>query len=397
MVFSGGLSSPKERPRGSEDRRRPLGEAIAARRAEQRPAGDAGLLTVGMLSARTTNLSVLASERIAAASTASTYRRLQRFFQFAELGEDWAAPVVAGLARLEGPLTLVLDRTNWKVGRREINLLVLAVATRRHRVGLMWTVLDRAGNSGATERIALIERYIALFGKESIGLLLGDREFIGTEWLNYLMEKDIPFVIRMREGQRATTAEGRSGSLGRLLVGPGGTARRHRHPRRHGARRRARPRRRRPRRPPEGPRAGHRRHQPPGRPRARRLSQALGHRVLLRRRQDPRPQPRGHPPHLPRASSRSSSPSSPSPSPGPAPPPPGSSAARPARKKHGYLAKSVFRIGLDHLRRQLRAGTLSPPTIGPDLARPQVLQSSCSVTRSKGGLTPARQIRVSCP
>ena len=64
-------------------------------------------------------------------------------------------------------------------------MLMLAVRTRRGRLGLMWTVLDRAGNSGAKERVALIERYIARFGQESIGLLLGDREFIGTEWLNY--------------------------------------------------------------------------------------------------------------------------------------------------------------------------------------------------------------------
>jgi hypothetical protein len=179
-------------------------------------------LALGMLSARTTNLSVLASEWTGPALVSSTYRRLQRFFQFAEVAEDWAAAVAAGLLRLEGPLTLVLDRTNWKVGRREINLLVLAVATRRHRVALMWTVLDRAGNSGAPERIALIERFIAIFGRERIGLLLGDREFIGTEWLNWLIGNDIPFVIRMRAGQRATTAEGRTGSLGRLLVGPGG-------------------------------------------------------------------------------------------------------------------------------------------------------------------------------
>jgi hypothetical protein len=179
-------------------------------------------LTIGMLSARTTNLSVLASEWTGTALVGSTYRRLQRFFQFADVGEDWAALVVAGLLQLEGPLTLVLDRTNWKVGRRDINLLVLAVTTRRHRVALMWTVLDRAGNSGAPERIALIERFIASFGRERIGLLLGDREFIGTEWLNFLIEKDIPFVIRMRAGQRATTAEGRTGSLGRLLAAPGG-------------------------------------------------------------------------------------------------------------------------------------------------------------------------------
>jgi hypothetical protein len=181
-----------------------------------------GFLAVAMLSARTPNLSVLASERPGAVLTSSTYRRLQRFFQFADLAADWAAPVVAGLLRLDGPLTLVLDRTNWKVGRREINLLVLAVTTRRHRVALMWTVLDRAGNSGAPERIALIERFVAAFGKARIGLLLGDREFIGTEWLNYLIRHDIPFVIRMRAGQRATTAEGRCGSLGRLLVEPGG-------------------------------------------------------------------------------------------------------------------------------------------------------------------------------
>jgi hypothetical protein len=179
-------------------------------------------LAVGMLSARTPNLSVLASEWTGPALVSSTYRRLQRFFQFADVPEAWAAPVVAGLLRLDGPLTLVLDRTNWKVGRREINLLVLAVTTRRHRVALMWSVLGHAGNSGTAERIALIERFIAVFGKERIGLLLGDREFIGTEWLNYLIGNDIPFVIRMRAGQRATTAEGRTGSLGRLLVGPGG-------------------------------------------------------------------------------------------------------------------------------------------------------------------------------
>jgi hypothetical protein len=179
-------------------------------------------LTLGLLSARTTNLSVLAGERVAAARTESTYRRYQRFFQHADPGEDWAAPVVAALGGSEGPRTLILDRTNWKIGRQEINILMLAVKTRRGRLGLMWTVLGRPGNSGAKERIDLIERYIALFGQASIGLLLGDREFIGTDWLRYLNKKDIPHVMRLREGQRATTLEGRRGTLGSLLLGPGG-------------------------------------------------------------------------------------------------------------------------------------------------------------------------------
>ena len=58
------------------------------------------LLVSGMLSARTTNPSVLACERNAPASTASTYRRLQRFFQHAEPGADWAAPPSSSANRI---------------------------------------------------------------------------------------------------------------------------------------------------------------------------------------------------------------------------------------------------------------------------------------------------------
>jgi hypothetical protein len=49
------------------------------------------LLVVGMVSARTVDLSHIASER-PGALVASTYRRLQRFFQHVELGKDRSAP-----------------------------------------------------------------------------------------------------------------------------------------------------------------------------------------------------------------------------------------------------------------------------------------------------------------
>lgn len=51
------------------------------------------------------------------------------------------------------------------------------------------------------ERIALIERFIALFGQAHIGLLLGDRQFIGTDWRTSLIARDIPFPIRLNGGQ----------------------------------------------------------------------------------------------------------------------------------------------------------------------------------------------------
>jgi len=52
------------------------------------------LIVIGMVSARTVNLSHLACERPATAQPASTYRRLQRFFQHVRLGQDWALPLL---------------------------------------------------------------------------------------------------------------------------------------------------------------------------------------------------------------------------------------------------------------------------------------------------------------
>jgi hypothetical protein len=57
----------------------------------------------------------------------------------------------------------------------------------------MWKFLPKRGNSNTSERIELIERFIALFGIEKIQCLTADREFIGDDWFAYLKKKDIPF------------------------------------------------------------------------------------------------------------------------------------------------------------------------------------------------------------
>jgi Transposase DDE domain len=176
------------------------------------------LIVVGMVSARTVNLSHLACERPTTALVASTYRRLQRFFQHVRLGSDWSAPLVIGLLGLAGPWHLALDRTQWKLGTRDVNILMLAVVTPRARVPLMWSVLDNhGGTSDSRERIALMQRYLAIFGAASIRLLLADREFVGLAWMNFLHENNIPFAVRMKEKLLVATEDGRSLALGSLL------------------------------------------------------------------------------------------------------------------------------------------------------------------------------------
>ena len=94
-------------------------------------------LILAMVSARTVNLTHLACERGGAVQIASTYRRLQRFLQHVCLPQDWAAGLVALMIGVDGGWTLCLDRTSWAIGKTEVNLLVLALVTRCHRVTLM--------------------------------------------------------------------------------------------------------------------------------------------------------------------------------------------------------------------------------------------------------------------
>jgi predicted SPOUT superfamily RNA methylase MTH1 len=57
----------------------------------------------------------------------------------------------------------------------------LAIAYRGTALPVFWSVLDKAGNSHTAERIALLKRFIAVFGVNNIAALLADREFVGEE------------------------------------------------------------------------------------------------------------------------------------------------------------------------------------------------------------------------
>ena len=55
------------------------------------------------------------------------------------------------------------------------------------------------GNGDRKERIALIQRFIAIFGKDRIVNVFADRELIGEQWFRWLIEQDINFGIRVKK------------------------------------------------------------------------------------------------------------------------------------------------------------------------------------------------------
>ena len=129
----------------------------------------------------------------------SRLRRIQRFFASFHLDSDLIAHFLFGLLPHKTNLRLSIDRTNWQFGKTDINIFMLSVCHDGMALPLLWTMLDKRGNSNSCERITLMERFIRLFGKDCIHDLVADREFIGDKWFSYLQCERIAFHIRVRE------------------------------------------------------------------------------------------------------------------------------------------------------------------------------------------------------
>src|SRR3982751_3875530 len=179
------------------------------------------VLAVGVLLSRTVNLSHLACLFPTRATIASNDRRLQRFFAQVILDASQLARVIVRIVgRGSGPWLLALDRTCWKFGRHDINVLMLAIIRNGIAIPVMWDVLGRAGTSTTAHRSALLSRFCAVFGEAAIAGLIADREFIGTAWMLSLAERDIPFILRIKDTFHVRLADGRqcqSGSLFRKI------------------------------------------------------------------------------------------------------------------------------------------------------------------------------------
>jgi hypothetical protein len=110
--------------------------------------------------------------------------------------EEYAKFVLSILPRKE-KYYLVMDRTNWKYGRDNINILMLGIIYKNTAIPLYWEMLEKGGSSNTKERKQILSKAIVLLGKERIAGLLCDREFIGVKWFKYLIDQGIEFHIRI--------------------------------------------------------------------------------------------------------------------------------------------------------------------------------------------------------
>jgi len=164
--------------------------------------------TVALVQVKTISLVQISSVMSGRAKQDSHYKRCQRFLRCFDLPFAEVAHLVVKLLGLPKPFIVSIDRTDWYLGQTPLNILMLSVVWKGVAFPLLWTVLEKKGCSDTRERIELLEKYLKLFGPDSLSFVTADREFIGRDWFSYLRREQIPFRIRIKENLRVTNARG---------------------------------------------------------------------------------------------------------------------------------------------------------------------------------------------
>lgn len=161
------------------------------------------LMILALLASRTISLYKMAVVMDSQAQQSSRYKRLKRFFsEFNIDGAVIARLIFKWFGFSEKKLYLTIDRTNWFLGKAKINIFTLAIAYEGIAIPLFWELLPKAGNASAKEHIALIERFISVFGSKNIVGVLGDREFASKAFFKWCNKQKIAFYVRIKEGSQ---------------------------------------------------------------------------------------------------------------------------------------------------------------------------------------------------
>ena len=164
---------------------------------------------IGLIKSRNVQFCEVAQHLNDAAKPASNETRIQNFFRTVTLDYLALAHLFIRLLPATGKLRLCIDRTEWDFGLCQVNILLVTVGQGAFHVPLYWELLDnRSGNSNAAQRIALLDVCLTLLGRARIGLVVGDREFVGHVWLKWLKDNGLNFVMRLPKHHLLTDAQG---------------------------------------------------------------------------------------------------------------------------------------------------------------------------------------------
>jgi hypothetical protein len=98
----------------------------------------------------------------------------------------------------------LLDNLPWNKARAKF----VAAVYRSVGIQVVWIVLSKSGASDTSERTAVMEIFLDLFGAQNIACLLGDCEFVGREWFRFLKKHRIKFQMRPHKNRLVRNGRG---------------------------------------------------------------------------------------------------------------------------------------------------------------------------------------------
>ena len=168
-----------------------------------------GSYVLALISASTVNGAQIAIYLSQKATIDSNYRRIQRFFAEFNLDLSCCARFVLSLVPAQRRLVLAYDRTEWKCGSKWVNVHLIGVVVGSVVYPLVWQVTPANGSSNNAQRFELVDKLLRVLAPERIEALVADREFYGGRWFEYLDARNIRFCIRLK---RNTLVRGWNGS-----------------------------------------------------------------------------------------------------------------------------------------------------------------------------------------
>jgi len=166
------------------------------------------MLIESLVKGRSVIFSEMAYHMNLAIKEKSKERRIQDFFYKVEFNYLALCKLLCGFIPHQ-EVILSIDRTNWKHGNQEINVLCVVVVVGKMGIPVYYELLDNhKGNSKVEERISVLKSVIEVIGIERISCLVMDREFIGQSSLSWLQRNKVNFVVRVPKHHQVILQDG---------------------------------------------------------------------------------------------------------------------------------------------------------------------------------------------
>ena len=155
-----------------------------------------------IICAKSVQYHAIAAEMQGDVQESSKVRRIHNFMSDYAIDYEFVSLFLIFMLPKRGKVRLCLDRTEWEFGSCTHNLLTVTAYT--HGIGVpIWfeCVAPNGGCSDEDDKMYVIMKCVELLGKKRIKCVLGDSEFIGETWINYLYSESIIFYIDIRSNQ----------------------------------------------------------------------------------------------------------------------------------------------------------------------------------------------------